>query len=265
MRSSSTARSLLTLDPSPRLRGSRAGPAEAALLRATQIPLPTALPAKQRQSSKSHPERCAPRPSPPAAGLYNICYLNGFQVQPGEDGSWDADLLLRDANGKPVIDKDWNETLLDVSTDAKRTRIAAVVGGWITGCAKDGFAAIEIDNLDSYSRSGGRLTQDNAVAFLKLLSQRAHAAGLAIAQKNSTELLSRRTEMGTDFAVAEQCSQYSECADYVSAYGTHVLMIEYQSSDFKGGCAAYGATHSIVLRDVDLVPKGQSGYVFDGC
>ena len=205
------------------------------------------------------------RTESPAPGLYNICYLNGFQTQPGEEGSWDADLILRDAQGDPVIDPDWNEMLLDVSTESKRTRIAAVVGGWIAQCAADGFDAVEIDNLDTYSRSGGRITQDNAVAFLALLSARAHAEGLAIAQKNSTEILSRRAEMGTDFAVAEECSRYDECGDYVSVYDNHVLMIEYRDGDFTQGCQDYGATHSIVRRDLNLVPAGRPAYVFEGC
>ena len=177
------------------------------------------------------------RTDAPALGLYNICYVNGFQVQPGEEASWEPDLILRDANGDPIIDPDWDEWLLDVSSANKRTRIAAVVGGWITGCAADGFDAVEIDNLDSYSRSGGRIAQNDAVAFMALLSGAAHTAGLAIAQKNSTEILSRRSEMGTDFAVAEECSRYDECGDYVGVYGHHVLMIEYRAADFTKGCS----------------------------
>ncbi|MCZ9340288.1 endo alpha-1,4 polygalactosaminidase, partial [Streptomyces sp. TRM76130] len=31
----------------------------------------------------------------PASGLYNICYVNAFQAQPGAERDWDADLLLR--------------------------------------------------------------------------------------------------------------------------------------------------------------------------
>lgn len=205
------------------------------------------------------------RTASPAAGVYNICYLNGFQVQPGEEGSWDADLILRDASGNPIIDPDWNEMLLDVSTADKRARIAAVVGSWIERCASDGFDAVEIDNLDTYSRSGGRITQDDAVSVLALLSTTAHGRGLSIAQKNSTDLLSRKDEMGTDFAVAEECSRYDECADYVGTYGKHVLMIEYRDQDFRKGCQIYGATHSIVLRDLNLVPAGRPAYVFEGC
>ena len=85
------------------------------------------------------------REAAPAAGLYNICYVNGFQVQPGEASWWLAnhgDLILRDAGGQPVIDPDWNEMLIDTSTAAKRTAVAAIVGDWIRGCAQAGFDAV---------------------------------------------------------------------------------------------------------------------------
>jgi hypothetical protein len=39
------------------------------------------------------------RTASPAAGLYNICYVNGFQIQPDEEALWLAehpDLILRD-------------------------------------------------------------------------------------------------------------------------------------------------------------------------
>lgn len=205
------------------------------------------------------------RTDPPAQGAYSICYINGFQIQPGEEGDWEPDLMLRDAAGNPVIDPDWDELLLDVSTADKRARIAEVVGGWIDGCKEAGFQAVEIDNLDTYSRSDGRIGQDDAVAQMALFAARAHAAGLAIAQKNSAELLERRDELDTDFCVVEECSRWQECGDFVQAYGDAVLMIEYRRRDFSAGCAAHGDTHAIVLRDLELRPAGRRGHVFEGC
>ncbi|MBL9103066.1 MAG: endo alpha-1,4 polygalactosaminidase [Myxococcales bacterium] len=207
------------------------------------------------------------RTAAPAPGLYNLCYVNGFQAQPDAADWWldeHPDLVLRDGMGDPVIDVDWDEMLLDTGTPEKRAAIAAIVGEWIAGCAADGFDAVEIDNLDSYSRSMDLLTQDDNVATMALLSAAAHAAGLAIAQKNSTELLDRRAEMGTDLAVSEECSTYDECGDYVGVYGDAVLMIEYIAPDFAAGCAAWPG-HSIVLRDLDLVGPRDGGYVFDAC
>jgi hypothetical protein len=203
----------------------------------------------------------------PAPGLYNVCYVNGFQTQPGEEAFWledHPDLVLRDAAGDPVIDPDWDEMLLDVSTPEKRTRLAAIVGGWVEGCASAGFDAVEIDNLDTYSRSGGLIAEADAIAFMRLLSDAAHGHGLAIAQKNSAEIAGRRAEMGTDFAVVEECSRYDECAVFTDVYGPAVLMIEYRRTDFDAGCRAF-PEHSIVLRDLDLVSPADPGYVYDAC
>ncbi|OEV19859.1 hypothetical protein AN219_27525, partial [Streptomyces nanshensis] len=73
--------------------------------------------------------------------------------------------------------------------------LANLVGGWIDGCAEKGFQAVEVDNLDSYERSGDRLSRADNVAFAALLTRRAHRSGLAAGQKNAQELLPRRTAM----------------------------------------------------------------------
>lgn len=206
------------------------------------------------------------RTESPATGVYSICYVNGFQIQPGEDAavmSAHPGLILRDG-GTPVVDAAWNETLYDVSTPAKRTELAELIGDAIDGCADAGFDAIEIDNLDSYTRSHALLDEDDAVATMRLFADRAHARGLPIAQKNSAELVPRRAEMDTDFVVAESCNEFVECDVYTASYGTAVLVIEYERSYFDAGCAAYPEL-SIVLRDVDLVTPGTPGYVYDGC
>jgi hypothetical protein len=208
------------------------------------------------------------RTAAPAAGAYNVCYVNGFQIQPDEVDAWERDhpdLVLRDDDGDPVIDEDWDEPLIDVGTPAKRAAVAAIVGAWIDGCADAGFDAVEIDNLDSYARSDGRLDADDAVAAMRLFADGAHARGLAIAQKNAAELVGRRAELGTDFAVAEECGEYDECGAYADAYADHVLVVEYRRDAFTATCAAWGARLSIVLRDRDLVAPDQDAYVFDGC
>ena len=207
------------------------------------------------------------RNAAPAPGLYTICYVNAFQTQPDERAFWTTmhpGLLLRDAGGDLVIDPDWDEIILDVTTPESRSALAVIVGGWIDGCAEDGFDAIEIDNLDTYSRSGGLISQDDAVAFMRLLSDIAHGHGLPIAQKNSTEVLGRRSEMGTDFAIAEECNRYSECGDFTAVYGDLVLVIEYRRTDFDAGCRDFPEL-SIVLRDLNLSAPGSGSYVYDGC
>lgn len=204
----------------------------------------------------------------PAKGLYNVCYVNAFQAQPDALDWWrerHPDLLLRDGDGDLVIDEDWDEALFDISTAGKRQRLARIVGPWIDGCADDGYQAVEPDNLDSYDRSDGLLDAADAVAFAKLLAGRGHAAGLAVGQKNTAELLPRHATVGFDFAVAEECARYDECGDYASAYDDRVFVIEYRAADFERACRAWGDRLSIVLRDLDVRPAGAKGYVRRAC
>ncbi|MGV9771064.1 endo alpha-1,4 polygalactosaminidase [Streptosporangium sp. NPDC003464] len=205
------------------------------------------------------------RGASPAAGLYNICYVNAFQVQTGAEGEWDADLLLRDANGDVVVDEDWDEALLDLRTAAKRQRIAAKVNGWMDGCKAKGFQAVEPDNYDSYDRSRGLVSKADAQAYIRLLSSHAHARGLAIAQKNTVELAGARRRNGLDFAIAEECGAYRECGDYTAAFGDDVIVIEYTARGVSTACSGWGGRLSIVRRDVDVSPRGSGGYVRQTC
>ncbi|MEV6413056.1 endo alpha-1,4 polygalactosaminidase [Kribbella sp. NPDC051718] len=204
------------------------------------------------------------RTASPAAGLYNICYVNAFQVQPGEQSQWESDLLLRDSAGRLVIDEDWGEPLLDIR-GAKAARVAAKVNGWIDGCATKGYKAIEPDNYDSYERSKNLITTAQARTYLKLLADHAHVKNLAIAQKNTVDLAQYRTTVGLDFAVAEECGQYNECGDYVDYFGNNVIVIEYTNTGRTRACSGFGSTLSIVQRDVDVSTPGTSGYVRKTC
>lgn len=209
--------------------------------------------------------------SVPDPGRYSICYVNGFQTQPG--GARDVfvaehglELLLRD-DGEDVVDPGWpGETLFDTSTAENRQALAAVVGDWVRTCASDGFDAVEIDNLDSWTRSRGLLTQDDAEAFARLLVEAAHEAGLPVAQKNSAEV--DGPALGFDFAITEECAVYDECDVYTDMYGGHVVEIEYTDNGraaFDRACDDAAGQRSILLRDRDVVPAGDPGYVFEHC
>ena len=209
------------------------------------------------------------RSADPADGLYSVCYVNGFQTQPGELDLWDADLLLQ-RDGVPVFDPDWpDEALVDTSTAAKRDRIAALVTPWIEGCADAGFDAIEFDNLDSYTRSDGALTLDDNLALASLLVGAAHDAGLAAGQKNAAEDAAElHHDAGFDFAVTEECAAYEECTAYTDVYGEAVIDIEYTDElprSFAEMCADPESPASMVLRDRNLLTPGDDGYVFEVC
>lgn len=211
------------------------------------------------------------RRSPPAAGLYSICYFNGFQTQAEETAWWTAnhrDLLLR-KDGKPVEDENWpGEFLFDTSTAAKRQAIFGVIAAWIKKCADDGFSAIEPDNLDSWTRSSGLLSMNDNLALARLMSDFAHDLGLAVGQKNNPEIgEAGRVLGGFDFAIAEECEVYDECDAYTSVYD-QVLEIEYTDNDeaiFRRACSKRGGKMPIVLRDRDLTAPDDEAYRFERC
>jgi Glycoside-hydrolase family GH114 len=212
------------------------------------------------------------RTDPPAKNRYGICYVNAFQTQPGELGWWKKHhhrLLLRH-DGRLVNDPGWpDEVLLDTATATNRHRLAKVVGGWIRGCAVDGYDAVEPDNLDSFTRSHHELTEEANLRYARLLVRAAHHHGLAIAQKNLAELTRRQaSRSGFDFAVAEDCQVYRECGRYKRLYGRHVIEVEYADegrANFRRACILRGDEWSIVYRDRDLRRAGTKGYKRSAC
>ena len=195
------------------------------------------------------------RKAPPAAGRYNVCYVNAFQTQPDQRRFWRAHWrLVLERAGRPIVDSAWGEWLLDTRASAKRVAIGRIVGRWIDGCRASGYDAVELDNLDSWSRSHGLLRARHNKALARILVARAHRDGLAVAQKNWAEWDGRA--VGFDFAIAEECGRYHECGEYVRHYGRRVLAVEYRRTDFDATCAAWGSALAVVLRDRDLLPDG---------
>jgi hypothetical protein len=214
-------------------------------------------------------------------GAYGICYVNAFQTQanepdvdrPDEKDNWPADLVLTALGDDPNWD---GEYLIDLSTPEKRTAAAAWVKPMTQECANKGFKAVEFDNLDSWTRfqdspvaAQPPFGRAEAVAYAALLVADAHAAGLAAAQKNTAELSAAeaRTQIGFDFAIAEECGRWKECGRYRANYGKLVYVIEYRKKDFRSDCKKKKLRKrlSIVLRDVNVTQPGSGTYVYRAC
>ncbi|UPK75943.1 endo alpha-1,4 polygalactosaminidase [Nocardioidaceae bacterium SCSIO 66511] len=203
---------------------------------------------------------------------YNVCYVNSFQTQPGSLRWWKRHhprLLLR-KNGRLVRDPGWpGEVLLDTTRKQKRRAIVRVQRRWYARCAKDGFDAVEPDNLDSWTRSRHRLSRSDNIALARRLTRLAHRHGLAIAQKNTPQLSRRQARrIGFDFAIAEECEVYRECARYTRTYRRRVIEIEYTDNGrraFKRACRKRGDRISVLLRDRDVVPRGKPAYRYRWC
>ena len=135
----------------------------------------------------------------------------------------------------------------------------------VDGCARKGYDAVEYDNLDSWTRFNGTplakkvpFGKREAVKFARILTARAHAENLAVAQKNTLNL--KRADVrriGFDFAIAEECARYHECGGYRRLYGDHVIAIEYRRSTFGKACRSLGDEFSIVLRDLQVSRPGR--------
>lgn len=206
------------------------------------------------------------------AGLgYDICYINGFQTQPADSEKfWQEhpDLVVQ-VNGAPVVDPNWkDEYLYDTSTSTKQMALAAMVKPWIEGCKTAGYAAVEIDNLDSFLRSQGKLNAQNNIDLATEYAQLAHNAGLAIAQKNAVEQRAKVRAAGYDFAVTESCARWNECGKYLDTYSV-VLDIEYTDElgedAFPAACQSKSRPTAMILRDHYLVTPKDSDYFYQSC
>jgi hypothetical protein len=210
---------------------------------------------------------------------YSICYVNAFQTQADEAGvnridersNWPQELVLTRLGDDP----NWGgEYLIDISTKARRARAAAWVQRMVARCAKQGFEAVEFDNLDSWTRFADTplagsvpFGRTQAIAYAELLADLAHRYGLAAAQKNTVELpraVSRR-QIGFDFAIAEDCGRRNECRRYREVYGDRVIAIEYSLRAFRATCRQVGSRLSVVLRDVSVSRPGSKTYRYDAC
>ncbi len=204
----------------------------------------------------------------PELGLYNICYVNAFQTQPPDDENrpderegWPAEVVL--ANEDPAWE---GEYVIDLSTAALRAAAAAHVETMIATCAGKGFDAVEFDNLDTYSRFddlpfGTAETLDYATTITAF----AHEHGLAVGQKNTVELTLEQAveQVGFDFAVVEECSEFEECAAYKQLYGPLVLYIEYSHDGMIEACSQAIGPNPVVHRDLGLTTPDDPAYVFE--
>jgi Glycoside-hydrolase family GH114 len=93
-----------------------------------------------------------------------------------------------------------------------------------------GFDAIEFDNVESYNNKNGfNTTAAQQLAFNQSIANLAHSLGFTVALKND---LGQATGLQPyfDFAINEQCFQYSECTNlqlWPSTYAKAVFNVEY--------------------------------------
>jgi len=110
-------------------------------------------------------------------------------------------------------------------------------------CVQKGFDALEPDNIDGYTNSTGfPLTATDQLTYNTWIANTAHSLGLSVGLKNDNDQTAQ-LEPYFDWALDEQCNQYSECDTenpFVQA-NKAVFNAEYQGD--TSFCASDEAAH----------------------
>ena len=202
-------------------------------------------------------------------GYYTVCYIDAGSWEPGR-----PDSALYPAYLKIQQDPDWpSEYFLDVTDVFKSgSALAPILQARFKMCKDKGFDALEPDNLQNDENvSGGRITTQQQIDFNGWVADQAHAAGLAVFQKNGPDKILLKDRTGKmmvekfDGILNEECQQYSECgplAEYTRR-GKLALNVEYSTAL---SCATYTSLGvSAMKRDLGLVSPGMSGYQRQSC
>ena len=179
--------------------------------------------------------------------------------------SWPSNLILQNKAGKPIVDPGWpDERIIDISTAAKRTRgEPAHRHDDRRRARRRASGAVEFDNLDSYSRSKGRLdpVEDDRVREAPRASTPTRRArGRARRTPASSARAARRRSASTS-SPPRSATSTASAASFTKVYGTHVLDIEY-TDDLRGTFDAGLRSHGddppqTILRDRDLTTPNE--------
>jgi hypothetical protein len=179
------------------------------------------------------------------AGRAVICYID-TAYEPGRPDSsqFTAAVLGSGIDGWPG--QKW--------VDIRSTVVRNIMSNRIAQAAAKGCDAVEMDDVDSYTNNPGfPLTAADQISFNSFLATTAHANGLGIGLKNDLDQVSALASQ-FDFAINEQCFQYSEC-DSLSTFinqGKAVFGVEYDLATSQFCTQANADKFSWLKKDLDL-------------
>lgn len=185
-----------------------------------------------------------------AKGKKVICYIS---VGSWEDWRPDADQFPAEVLGKDY--DGWpGEKWLDIRQIEK---LAPIMRARLDLCAAKGFDGVEPDNMEIYTNDTGfPLTYEDQLNYARWLAEEAHARGLAIGQKNASDMTADLVNL-FDFAITEDYFYYEEAEamrPYLQA-GKPVFAAEYTDlpGDFAAFCRqAKTLGFSLILKNRDL-------------
>jgi hypothetical protein len=138
------------------------------------------------------------------SGKKVICYFSAGSIENWRDDATDFPI---EAIGKEM--DGWaGEKWLDI----RSSKLREVMTNRLDIAVSKGCDGVEPDNVDGYSNdSGFVLTSLDQLSYNKFLSDEAHKRGLSIGLKNDLDQV-KELEPYFDFALNEQCHEYSECS-----------------------------------------------------
>jgi hypothetical protein len=182
-----------------------------------------------------------------AAGGRALCYMSA--------GSWEN--WRPDAGAFPSsvlgAKNGWaGERWLDIR---QTSILLPIMEARVQKCVQGGFDGVEWDNVDGYSnRTGFPLTAADQLNYDSQLANLAHKYGLTVALKNDVEQLVDLAPY-FDYAVNEQCQQYSECDGYTTYFtgaGKAVFQVEYKLKTSRFCPQANSVNRNAILTTYDL-------------
>ena len=167
-----------------------------------------------------------------AQGAVAVCYVDfGTWENWRSDQASFPSSVLGASNGWP------GEKWLDIR---QISTLAPIMTARMQMCVQKGFDALEPDNIDGYTNSTGfPLSAADQLAYNTWIANTAHSLGLSVGLKNDVDQTSQ-LEPVFDWALDEQCNQYSEC-------GTEAVFTQADKAVFN---AEYGSSDSFCAADI---------------
>jgi len=163
-----------------------------------------------------------------------ICYFSG-----GSYENWrsDKDEFVEADLGK-TLDGWAGERWLDIRSD----NVKRIMKLRLDLARQKGCDGVEPDNMDGYANNTNiALTANDQLIYNRFIAEESHARGLSVGLKNDLDQINELVDH-FDFAVNEQCHEYSECdtLDPFIQQNKAVFNVEYKSS-YRNDAAEWAA------------------------
>jgi len=180
-----------------------------------------------------------------ANGTIAVCYIDvGTSENFRSDFASFPASVQGNSNGWP------GEKWLDIR---QISVLAPIMTARMQMCVQKGFDALEPDNIDGYTNSTGfPLTAQDQLAYNEWIANTAHSLGLSVGLKNDVDQTAQ-LEPYFDWALDEQCNQYSECGTEQVFTAANKAVFNAEYSGGTSFCAADIAAHiNGALYDLNL-------------